>query len=154
MKHFSRWSAKEHRFLHLFKEFGSNVKTWAGDAGETYIGKPVRNGNPIKTLAGAGMLVASTVLEATDYAAAGVFDQRLKAPTSVPFSRTRRDVGNLLTDVVHLRPIKSILDVVRLATTDVPMDGVETMLGFEHTGARNIRNTMRSKAASTFSQAS
>lgn len=148
MKILDSWSARENRLLCLFREVGSNVETWAGDAGETYVGKPVRNGNPIKTVAGAGMLLASTVLEAPDYLIAGAFDQKLEAPTSVPFSRTRRDVGNLLSDVVHLRPIKSILDVVRLATTDVPMDGVETLFGFEHTGSG-----VRSKSEKLFAQA-
>ncbi|MSR68092.1 hypothetical protein EXS65_04725 [Candidatus Peribacteria bacterium] len=61
--------------------------------------------------------------------------------------------GNLLNDAVHLRPIKSILDIVRLATTDVPMDGVETLFGYEHTGTANIRSAARSKAANTLSLA-
>lgn len=142
-------SGKESRMLHLMKEVGSNIGTWAKDAGTTYVSNPVREGNYPRAAVGAAMLPISTILEAPDYIVAGIVDQKLEPPPAVPFGRTRRDLGKLLSDVVHLRPLKSLADAARLAFTDLPLDGIETLGGFQHSGRLStVRNTTRSNVGS------
>ncbi len=116
------------------KEVGSNLKTWGSDAGTTYVGDPLRKGNVPRAAFGALMLPVSLLAEAPDYAIAGVIDQKLEPPPNVPFGRTRRDIGKLLGDAVSLRPLKTLADAARLVFTDVPLDGIETLAGFEHGG--------------------
>ncbi len=128
------WSAKEPRLLSLFKEVGRNLKTWGSDGASTYIQKPVEHGNAPKALFGAGALVAGTILEAPDYFWSGVLDYPVNAPPNVPFGRMRRDTGELLKNVVTLRPFRLLVNVSQLAFTDLPMDTIDVIGGFEHTG--------------------
>ncbi len=146
MNHLFTWSARENRLVHM-----GNMETWFNDTSTTYVQDPVNNGDPVKTGLGAGMFVTSTVLEAPDYFFATIAGQDLQAPSNVTFSRTRRDMEQLFTDVTHVRPVGAFLDVVRLATTDVPMDGVDTVFGYKHTGPRAVSNETRSRVASSLS---
>lgn len=134
MKFYLSSSAREHRLLYLMKEVGNNLGTWGKDAGTTYVGDPVLQGNYPRAAFGAVMLPLSAIAEVTDYVIAGVVDQKLEAPPNVPFGRTRRDVGNLLKDAVSLRPLKTLADAARLVFTDLPMDSLDALGGFEHTG--------------------
>jgi hypothetical protein len=142
---FAPASAHEHRLLHRMME---NLRGWASNTGETYIKEPFRQGNPVKTVVGGGMTIASTVLEAPDYAIAGLLGQEVEPPASVPLGRIRRDTGKLVKDIVTLRPIRSLLDVTRLVFTDLPLDAAEAVFGFDHSG-RSVRQVTRSQVAST-----
>lgn len=134
MKTAYSYSAREHRLLPLIKEVGSNFEVWKKDAGTTYVGDPVKEGNYPRAALGAFMLSVSAIGELPDYVIAGIVDQKLEAPPNVPFGRTRRDIGTLLRDAVSLRPLKTLADAARLMFTDVPIDTIDTLGGFKHTG--------------------
>lgn len=112
----------------MFKELGSNAKTWANDMGGTYISGPLKDKDPIKLALGVPMAAASVLFEAPDYLYAGAVDNKLSPPTGI-MGRTRRDVSQLFDNVVHLRPLKTLTDGFRLIS-DVPMDGVDALAGF------------------------
>jgi hypothetical protein len=124
-------SAKEARLLGLFKEVGSNARTWGKDVGDTYIKKPMDEGNAPKTVAGAGMAVASTILEAPDYLVAGALDNKLDPPPAGALGRTRRDLAQLAKNIVTVHPIRAVTDACRLATTDLPLDVPEMFLALD-----------------------
>ena len=124
-------SAKEERMLYLFKEVGSNMKTWFGNARDNYVVNPVNEGNYTKAAAGVVVGGAGVIMELPDYLISGVIDQRLDPPTGT-FGRTRRDIGTLLKDVVTLHPLRSLADASRLAFTDIPMDGLEVITGTQN----------------------
>lgn len=118
-------SAKEQRLLHWFKEVGPNAKTWMNDVADTYVKQPVAERDPIKMIGGAVMAAASTVLEAPDYIFAGIADQKIIPPTGL---RTTRDIGQLGKDIVSLKPIATVLDVLRLPG-DLVLDAGDKLVG-------------------------
>lgn len=120
-------SLRESRSIHLFKEVGSNLKEWGSDAGSTYIAQGWKEGDPIKMIAGIPMGLASVFTEASDYALAGIADQKLEASGEL---RTWRDIKEIGTNNVR-HPIKTVLSGLRLIS-DIPMDGGDALFGFKH----------------------
>lgn len=124
---------KERRLLRL--KVAENMKTWAGDAGSTYLSNPAKERDPVKMGVGAVMAGASLVFEAPDYLWAGVANDSLEAPTG---SRTMRDLKGIATN--HVRhPIRTVLSGLRLLS-DVPMDGVDALFGFRHGTRSKVSN--------------
>lgn len=136
--------AREQRLLFLMKEIGSNTKTWGSDAIDTYIKQPVQKGNVVRTAAGPLMLGLSTVAELPDYIVAGALDYPLDPPKAVPMARMRRDAGELLGNVVKIRPVRALVNALQLLFTDLTMDSAELLLGYEHR-----RNATRSQVYDT-----
>ncbi len=138
----------ETRLVHLFKEVGSNAKTWGNDTLQTYIKDPVEDGNYPKALYGIGLTAFSTATELIDYGISGIVDKRLEAPGSGPFARTRRDVGELLGDAVRLRPLKTVANILRLPGSLIS-DGLEVGQ-YDHTGGnvRSMASRVRNQSAS------
>ncbi|UPA22339.1 hypothetical protein K8942_04800 [Candidatus Peribacteria bacterium] len=111
----------EARCIHLFKEVGSNLKTYGKDLGQEYITGPYQKHDAIQMITGPVMAAASVILEGTDQIVAGVLDQKLE-PSNGTLGRMRRDGKEFLKDVVTLHPIRAIADGFRLVTSDLLLD--------------------------------
>jgi hypothetical protein len=138
-------ATREARQLSLFKEVGSNVRTWGAYVVQADIKDPVDKGNYPRAVAGAAVAVASTVFEFSDYLLAGIVDKKLSAPGSGIMPRMRRDTAELLGDAVRLRPLKTVANILRLPGSLV-MDTAETVAGIEHR-PQGIANAVRSQFA-------
>ncbi|MBT5236890.1 hypothetical protein HOL63_00790 [Candidatus Peregrinibacteria bacterium] len=101
---------RERRTINLFQEVGSNAKEWGGDVGNRYFKTPHQNNSNYQRGMGAVGAVVSTVTELPDYLIAGVVDKKITSERS----NTVRDVRELVKDVVTLRPLKALSDIVRL----------------------------------------
>lgn len=117
----------ESRMTHWFKEVGSNVGTWAKDAGSTYLAQGVQEKDPIKIAAGIPMAAGSALFESFDYLYAGIVDERMDVPTH---TRTGRDVGLIMKNNVR-HPVRTVLSGLRLLT-DLPMDAGDVLFQFKH----------------------
>lgn len=142
---FSASATGEARQLSLFKEVGGNLRTWGADVVQSDITDPVDKGNYPRAVAGAGIAMASTVFELSDYLIAGVVDKELKAPGAGIMPRMRRDTAELLGDAVRLRPFKTVANLLRLPGSLI-MDTAETITGIEHR-PRGIASAMRNQSA-------
>lgn len=118
---------RENRHIQLFREVGPNLRNWGSDTVDTYIGKPLENGNPVKAAIGTFYAGLSGIFELSDYALAGVIDQPLQPTKGL---RTIRDIGKTTRDLVRLRLPSVLLDVIRLPG-DVIMD-TDKLFGFDH----------------------
>lgn len=98
---------QESRLLGLFKEVKSNAVTWGKDVKHTYFDEPIAEGNPVKTVAGIGMIMAETVLRLPDVLYAGAVDQRKSAPEGF-MGRTRQATGQLVENVVTVHPLRAL----------------------------------------------
>jgi len=105
---------KERLSIHWFKEVGPNLKTWGTDVKENYIDKPIEEGNALKAVLGAGMVVAEGVLRGPDMVFSGIVDQKKEAPSGL-MGRTRQTTGQLLENVVTIHPIRALGNVSELA---------------------------------------
>gem|GEM_PF-1477327 len=146
-------SAREARMIHLFKEIGSNAKTWWVDGKNKYIVDPIKMSNYPKAAMGVGAAAASAVLEFPDYIVSGIIDQKLEPPSGT-LGRTRRDIGVLLKDVVTLRPLRSLADASRLVFTDIPMDTIEAVTGLDGASSKRVsvtQKTVQNRVARTAS---
>jgi len=137
-------ATREARQLSLFKEVGSNVRTWGADVVQADIKDPIDKGNYPRAVAGAGIAVASTVFELSDYLIAGVVDKKLEAPGAGIMPRMRRDTAELLGDAVRLRPFKTVANLLRLPGSLI-MDTAETVTGIEHR-PQGIASAVRSQS--------
>ena len=103
-------SLRERRTIHLFKEVGSNAKEWGSDVADRYFKTPHQNNSNYERGMGVLGATVSTLTELPDYLIAGVVDKNITAERS----NTVRDVGELLKDIVTLRPLKALSDIIRL----------------------------------------
>jgi len=124
------WAEK--RPLHLFRELGPNIKTWGKDVNDTYLTGAWKSKDPIKRAAGLPMAAASTFFESLDYVYAGIADDHLEAPDGGIAARTRRDIGDIVKNNIR-HPIRTLFGGLRLLT-DVPMDTVDLLAGYRHSG--------------------
>ncbi len=123
------WTIGEQRLTFLMREVGSNAAEWGRDIRDEYLVGPWQRGDNIQKIAGPFAAAASTVLELPDYLFAGAVDQRVEHPRGI-FGRTRRDLGELLGNVVRLRPLRAVRSGWSLATADIPLDGIDMLGGF------------------------
>ncbi len=127
-------SAAERRMIRLFKTFGPNLKEYGRDLMDTYVAGPVKSKDPVQMVMGTVGGAMSVVLEGTDAVWSGIVDEPLERPEGL-VGRTRRDLKLLLqNNIVH--PIRSIGNIWRLLTSDIPMDFIDTVGGF-HQGYRS-----------------
>ncbi len=101
---------RESREINLFKEIGGNAKEWGSDVRNRYFETPHQNGSNYQRAMGVLGAGVSTITELPDYLIAGVVDKKITSERS----NTIRDTRELLKDVVTLRPLKALSDVVRL----------------------------------------
>ena len=101
---------RERRTINLFEEVGGNAKEWEGDIVDRYFRTPHQNDSNYQRGMGVLGAAVSTVTELPDYLIAGVVDKKITSERS----NTIRDMRELFKDVVTIRPLKALSDVVRL----------------------------------------
>lgn len=118
---------RENRCIYLFREVGPNLRNWGSDTVDTYIGKPLEQGNPVKAAIGTIYAGLSGIFELSDYALAGVIDQPLEPTKGL---RTIRDIGQTTRNLIGLRIPSAVLGVLRLPGS-LMMD-TDKLFGFDH----------------------
>lgn len=126
----------EHRLTGVFREVGSNLENWGKSTADKYIGQPVEQGNVIKTALGTVAAVGSLILEAPDALVAGALDNKVDFDRSG--LRTTRDLGMFTKNVLTLHWLRAATDGWRIATTDLPLDLVDTVGGFRSRMANTV----------------
>ena len=133
----TRFNSGESRPCFWFKEVGNNFKEFGRDTFDTYLKQPVQKKDAVQAVMGPVGVALNTLLTAPDALIAGIADKKLETPKG---TRTGRDIGEFVNDVVTLHPIRAVLDVIRLPGS-FGMDAFDAVGGF--------RNGTRSKVEQT-----
>lgn len=113
------------------------MREYWNDTKTTYIKNPIAEKDPLKVGVGALMALTSIPFELPDYAAAGIANESVKAPTG---TRTWRDIKSMANNNVR-HPIRTVLGGLRLIG-DVPRDGIDLLFGFRHGTRSQIQHTL------------
>jgi hypothetical protein len=115
--------ASEHRTIGFMEE----IQSYGRDLKNTYL-DAWKGNDTLAKVTGAGMAGLSAVLEGPDRLYAAAVGQRLENPNGI-LGRTRRDIGQLLQNVVTLHPLRALGDAWRLGTSDLLLDGADAITG-------------------------
>lgn len=104
-------------------------KGYLADTWETYVTTPWKQGGNIKRALGPVAGAANVFWRGFDEALRAVSGQEYQAPQGI-MGNTRRDVGALLSNVFHLRPLKAASNAWSIVSGDIPADLVDMVGGF------------------------
>ena len=126
----------------LSERFGNaweNVKGLGRRVDDTYFRGPYRRDDNYQKLLGPPIGVVDGMANILDESIAGLANKKLPPLEGRFFVRTRRDVKELVGDVVRLKPINAALDVFRLISLNPLIDTADLVGGFEHGKTAGIR---------------
>ncbi len=112
------------------------MESWGKSTADKYITQPVEQGNAVKTVLGTAAAGMSAILEVPDAIVAGALDNKVNF--NRPGLRTTRDIGMFTKNALTLHWLRAATDALRIPTTDLPMDLIDTVGGFRNRAAQTL----------------
>jgi hypothetical protein len=107
--------------------FWEHMRAYGNNFMETYYHNNNAKG-VLDYMQGAVGAAANILLKAGEQIYKGAVGQKFNEPNGI-LGHTRADLRSLLSNIVHIRPLRALGDAWSLATSDLPMDVINGLTG-------------------------